>query len=325
MLRQAGLAVLLLAGPFLVYPNAVFGQASALSAPRISNVPTTGIPQTQPPPQPDPTPINESSTSFLDSALPRNTVRLRFDIADYNRTPTLAEFFQPKGGIPGSPGPPIPERNIHYQELTTYAEYAPQPWFSIFFETPFLWLNPDFNRNEHGVGDLNLGFKLILWQDAPFLFTLQFRAYLPTSADSALGTNHVSIEPALLANWRITDFLTLEGDIRYWAPLGGTDFAGDVARYGLCLSYGQRSAGEIWITPMVEVVGWSVLGGKVMHATAPDQFTVDDVRSTFIFNAYLGARLGLGSNADFYVGYGRCLSGPSWYRDILRVEFRFLF
>src|SRR5262249_11931581 len=163
--------------------------------------------------------------------------------------------------------------------------------FSLFLETPYRWINPDFNRNENGVGDSNIGFKVAIWQDTTFLATIQFRSYLPTASNHALGTNHVSIEPALLLNWRPVDVLTLEGDVRYWAPLGGTDFAGDVARYGLSLSYGQRSQGEIWITPMIELVGWSVLGGQVMRASTPDLFTVDSARDTFIFNAFAGARL----------------------------------
>mgnify|MGYP006206224177 CR=1 FL=1 len=34
----------------------------------------------------------------------------------------------------------------------------------------------------------------------------------------------------------------------------GTDFAGDVARYGLGLTYWGRSATQIWITPVIEAV-----------------------------------------------------------------------
>ena len=48
------------------------------------------------------------------------------------------------------------------------------------------------------------------------------RPTIPTASSPALGTDHVSVEPAILANWRITNFLTLEGDFRYWVPIGGT-------------------------------------------------------------------------------------------------------
>lgn len=323
MPRSAKLALVTVLLVF-AWPGVVSAQPAALLQPRVSSVPTTGIP-VQPPPAPDPVPDNESSVAFLDSALPRNTIRTRFDATFYNRTPTMAEFYQPKGGLPFTPGPPIPERNIHMMELNTYAEYAFQPWLSIFFETPIRWVNPDFNRNEHGVGDVNLGFKMVAWQDTAFLATFQFRGTLPTASSNALGTDHVSIEPAILVNWRIADYLTLEGEVRYWVPLDGTDFSGRVLRYGLGISYGQRSASEIWVTPVLEAVGWSVLGGKAMHVTAPDQFTIDNVGDSFIFNACLGVRIGMGKNADVYFGYSRCLSGPSWYREDMRIEFRLLF
>lgn len=312
-----------LAGLAVLWPSLVFGQPNALMQPRMSSVPATGIPPVVK--SSDPVPENETGTSFLDSALPRNTVRTRFDRATYNRTPTMAEYFQPKGGIYPSPGPPLPERNVHYQDFATYAELSTAPWFSIFFETPLRWLNPDLNANERGVGDSNLGFKVVIWQDMPILATLQVRGYLPTAANSALGTKHYSIEPALLLNWRITDYLTLEGDGRFWAPLGGTDFAGNLTRYGLALVYGQRSASEVWMTPVAEVVGWSILGGKVMHAPTLDRVTVEDAAGTFILNACMGARIGLSHNADIYLGYTRCLTGPSWYRDLIRVEFRFMY
>src|SRR5688572_23612785 len=45
-----------------------------------------------------------SCVSFIDSALPRNMLRLRFDRVERFKRPTLAEYFQPKGGVPFSPG-----------------------------------------------------------------------------------------------------------------------------------------------------------------------------------------------------------------------------
>ena len=43
-----------------------------------------------------------------------------------------------------------------------------------------------------------------------------------------------------------------------------------------------------------------------------------------IINAKLGVRAG-GQRQDFYVGYGRALTGEQWYQDIVRFEYRLKF
>lgn len=265
-----------------------------------------------------------SIVGFLDSALPRNTVRMRFDWAKNFRRPTLAEYFQPKGGLPFSPGPPRPETSLDYMDWTTYVEYAPDLWFSVFLETPLRFVNPEQNANVWGQGDMNLGFKLAIFTEESFLATFQLRLFCPTAQNHALGTEHFSIEPALLAAFRIAPMFQVEGEARYWIPLGGTDFAGDVLRYGLGISYGQPSATEIWIAPVAEVVGWSVRDGAAL-AVAPGFVGIEQVSDQTIVNAKAGVRVGLGMNADFYLGYSRCVTGPSWNRDMIRLEFRWLF
>src|SRR5579864_261899 len=139
-------------------------------------------------------PIGQSSVSNLDSSVPQNTVRLRFD-AGYNMPrPTRAEYFMAMGGTPFTPGLPIPEPRINsYQELPTYLEFAPLPFFSTFIETPVRWINPQVNDNTYGFGDINLGFKLCTWQSEDFVATLQLRAYDPTAQKPGLGTHHWTI------------------------------------------------------------------------------------------------------------------------------------
>src|SRR5581483_9506768 len=116
----------------------------------------------------------------------------------------------------------------------------------------------------------------------------------------------------------------LEGEFHYWAPLGGSDFAGDMMRYGLGLSYGQRNPGFWWI-PVVEGVGWSVLSGKSLVAASPTSYAIEDASGQTICNGYLGLRLGLGSHLDGYLGYGRCFTGNAWQRDFVRAELRLLY
>jgi hypothetical protein len=267
----------------------------------------------------------ESVVSFLDSAVPRSQMRTRLDLGYDNHRPTRAEFVWPKSGLPFSPGPPLPETNLDIQEWSTSLEIALGEQFSFFLETPVRWANPEVNANQHGLGDVSGGFKWAFIKQENLVTAFQFRGYFPTASEAALGTDHYALEPALLVNYHLAEFLLLEGEVRYWLPLGGTDFAGDVVRYGLGLSFGQRPAGEIWLTPVAEVVGWTVLDGKVMAANSPELFTVESAAGTTIVNGCLGVRLGLGDSCDFYCGYARAFSGHSWFKDLFRLEFRMNF
>jgi hypothetical protein len=84
------------------------------------------------------------------------------------------------------------------------------------------------------------------------------------------------------------------------------------------------------VTPIAEVVGWTVLHGKEF---APD-IGVKDAAGDTIVNGKLGTRFffgdrcergGLLNRSDLYLGYGRALTGTVWYKDIIRLEYRLLF
>jgi hypothetical protein len=129
----------------------------------------------------------------------------------------------------------------------------------------------------------------------------------------------------LLVNYRLAERWLLEGELRYWVPVGGGDFAGDIVRYGVGLSYGRRSPDDCWLTPVAEVVGWTALSGRDLVARSPTSFAVEDAAGQTIVNFKFGLRLGLGELADVYAGYGRALTGNTWYKDTVRVEFRLFF
>lgn len=285
-------------------------------------MPTFGM--QQPEPESDQLSITGTNVGIIDPSLPMTMARLRFDDSFHIPRPTRAEFIQPKPGILGGRGQFYPETNLAYQDLLTYGELAWVPFFSTFIELPYRWLNPDINGNSSGYGDMSYGLKLCTWSADDLVATLQFRLYNPTGTNGR-GTGHWSAEPALLGAWRITDAFLLEGEFRYWTPLSGSDFAGDVLRYGLGLSYGQRDPSGFWFAPVLEGVGWSVLNGKTMVASSATDFFVEDAAGQTIFNGYLGLRLGLGSHLDGYLGYGRCFTGNSWQRDFVRVEMRLLY
>ncbi len=261
----------------------------------------------------------ESGVSFLDSALPRSLVRLRFDANQYNRRPTRAEYLFPGDGFAK------PETRIHTQELDTFIEYGLNEWFSTFMETPYKWVNPDQNDNLSGIGDLSFGAKFAGWNNDTLLAALQLKFSANTSQRTLTGTGHWSFEPAFLGNWRIQDCLTLEGQVGYWIPLGGSDFAGDVLKYGVGLSYGGRTESAIQLMPVAEVIGWTVTGGKQVVAPAPGTFAVESAAGDTVLNGCLGLRFTLGCAADIYAGYSRCFTGVPWYRDTIRVEFRLFY
>jgi hypothetical protein len=74
--------------------------------------------------------------------------------------------------------------------------------------------------------------------------------------------------------------------------------------------------------PVVEGIGWTVLSGKTMLASSPDNFVVQEARNQTIVNGYLGLRVGYTQNVDLYLGYGRSFTGQFWARDMYRFEVR---
>ena len=279
----------------------------------------------------------QSSVGYIDSAIPLTQFRLRFDAAYDDNRPDRAEFFYAKcgcfrinGSDPKAPGPPGSppsriETSVDYQDIASYLELAVNQRISAFVEVPVRFLNPEVLNNTAGIGDMNAGFKVALLHDDCRFVTFQFRTYIPTGKPEAgLGTDHVSLEPALLGYQRLTDRLVLEGELRDWIPIGGTDFAGNIIRYGAGLGYDAFRSCKVRVTPVAEFVGWTVLGGKELAVAGPVA-TVLDASGDTIVNLKVGARVGIGEHSDLYFGYGRALTGAVWYKDILRLEYRLIF
>ena len=134
---------------------------------------------------------------------------------------------------------------------------------SVFVEGGARLLNPEVNGDTSGLSDMNVGFKYAFLTSQDGLASFQLRTYIPTgNPNLGLGTSHVSLEPGLLGFTRLTDRLGLGGELRYWIPVGGTDFAGSVLRYGVGAAYDLWDNGRVRIAPTLEFIGWTVLGGK---------------------------------------------------------------
>jgi hypothetical protein len=142
--------------------------------------------------------VVDSSVGYIDSAIPGNQFRLRYDAAFDNRFPNRAEFFWAKGQ-PLGPGVPAPETRVDYHELSGYLEGLLTQRLSAFVEVPWRFLNPEVNADTNGLADVNAGFKWAFAYSNDCVGAFQLRTYAP-SGDSTrgLGTHHVSLEPALL-------------------------------------------------------------------------------------------------------------------------------
>src|SRR5262245_4372585 len=281
--------------------------------------------------------------AYLDSAVPITQFRLRVDSAYNNNRPDRAEFFYPKcgcfrvaalqrqpGGDINAAGPPLSETFVDHQEIRPYFEFAPSDRWSVFIEVPYRWINPDINSNQDGIGDIMAGFKYAFIAEQNRFVSFQLATYAPTGLGmNGLGTNHVSIEPALLYYQTLSDRLTLQAEVRDWIAIGGSDYAGNVLRYGLGLTWlANDPCSNVRVYPVGEVVAWNVLTGKESTAAA---VTLDS--DATIVNGKLGVRFGFGQpdgpgifgRSDLYIGYARALTGAVWYKDMYRLEYRMRF
>lgn len=286
-----------------------------------------------------------SMVGYIGDSEIQSKIQVRGDLGYHIDAPDRAEFFYGKCGCyrdlqgnpaydPDAPGPgPGIVEDMNFKQLHVQGEYAFTQRLSAFAVVPFRSVQPQSFvggaagfGNESGIGDVQAGVKFALLRDAMNSVTLQLQGYFPTGdAARGLGTNHASVEPAVLLHRLATDRLSIEGQLGAWHPIGGSagvpttssdKFAGDVLYYGIGPSYElYRSDNDITFAPVVELVGWRVLSGRQTGGTG-------DPTGTNIVNLKLGARIGWSEEDSFYIGYGRALTSASWYDSILRLEYR---
>jgi hypothetical protein len=266
--------------------------------------------------------ISDSKVGYIDTAIPANLFRLRYDSAYDSVRSSRAEFFYAPTS-PVGPGLPLPERVVDFQDINAYFETGIPGVLTGFVEAPLRFLNPEINDNHTGIGDMNAGFKWAFLRNECSTLTFQFRTYIPTgNARLGLGTDHVSLEPALLGYRKLSDKLRVEGELRWWTPVGGDDFAGDVLRYGVGVSYTVWSNQCSYLAPVVELVGWTALDGQESGVTDAGVPFTESAAGNTIVNIKFGARMGLSESLDVYAGYGRPLTGDTWYDHVFRAELR---
>ncbi|MGA2420730.1 MAG: hypothetical protein ABSG69_11645 [Candidatus Acidiferrum sp.] len=299
-------------------------------------------------PSADLPPIEGSMVGYIDNAVVGSQIRVRFDDAFGNNAPDRAEFFYAQCGCdgPGAHGPgPGLATNLNFQQLYLRGEYAPLKRLSFIVDVPIRWLQPqsfDLNTvpagqqpfgNQSGISDVQAGFKFALVGTQRRYLTFQFMASFP-SGDSTrgLGTGHYSVAPSLLYFQRVTDRFSFEGEVGDTHPTsssGAANFAGDVFMYGIGPSYELYHGENLRFAPVVELVGWHVLGGMENNDAAliasgyTNPFLNPD--GINIVNLKAGFRTSIGHHQSFYAGFGQALTHDLWYKHIVRLEYRYTF
>ena len=290
-------------------------------------------------------PIDASMVGYIDNAIVGSEVRIRFDAAFNDAFPDRAEFVYAKcgcyGGNAPGPGPGIP-KNVNFQTLSFMGEYAVNRRFSAFVEIPFRWIQPQGVApksptfpapafpNGAGISDVQAGLKFAMLASSRHYLTAQLLSYFPSGdSRSGLGTNHYSVEPALLYYQRLSERFEIEGELGGWVPIGGSSgrgtgfpqgFAGNLFFYGIGPSYTLINGERFRLAPVIELVGWNVTGGLQTGALPPSSAS-----GINIVNLKIGARMGFGGHSSLYVGYGKALTSADWYDQIVRVEYRYSF
>ena len=286
-----------------------------------------------------------SMVGYIEDPVVESKVRIRFDAGFHTNAADRAEFFYPKGGWyrglaltnpnrdPDAPGPgPGLVADLNFQQLYFQAEYGWNGRIGLFAEAPIRWIRPQrfvtgsgTFENHAGLSDIRAGLKVALVTDPDRNVTVQLKTYFP-SGDSlkGLGTDHASVEPALLFRQRVSDCLSVESMIGDWHPVGGSrglptstseKFSGDVLFYGIGPSYDLVNSDRVQFGPVVELVGWHLLSGY-------ETKTRGKVDGMNIVNLKLGARAVVNGKHSFYVGYGHGLTDNVWYSDLFRMEYR---
>jgi hypothetical protein len=278
-----------------------------------------------------------SVVGYIADATLDSQVRVRFDAGFHNNHPDRAEFFYAQCGCNGgtAPGPKGLATDLNFQQVTIDAQYAVRDRVALLAAIPLRFIQPQtFFRpdlagsfgNQAGIGDIRVGVKAAVVSDDDTVLSAQVQGYFQTGdSTKGLGTDHTSVETALLFYRKLSDRLALESQLSDWHPIGGSTFksssyAGDVLSYGIGPSFELVNTNRVRLAPVIELVGWHAFGGLQV---IPGGVVVPSDAN--IVNLKFGARTTIDGKSSFYVGYGRALTDAVWYSDIVRFEYRFSF
>jgi hypothetical protein len=286
-----------------------------------------------------------SMGGVIEDATVGSGFRIRFDTGWDINSPDRAEFFYAKcgcfrTGVPAfdpnaaGPGPGVvAAMNFNQLSMTTERQMGRRA--SVFVDLPFRWVKPtDFVAgtgsfgNQSGLADITVGTKVAVATSSSHDYTIMVRGSIPTGdSTKGLGTDHGSVEPALLVRQSLGSRFQIEGDFGYWHPTGSStgpsgsgNFSGDILYYGIGPSFAIVNSRNTRFAPVVELVGWHVLGGYETSTFAAGGS--GDASGLNVVNLNIGARLSLSGGGSLYAGYGWALTQNLWYDHILRFEYR---
>jgi hypothetical protein len=277
----------------------------------------------------------------IDSSKPRNMFRLSFDAAYGINRPDRAEFIWKKQG---GGGPSGEETSLNYQDFSLYNETGSST-ASGFFKIPLRLLDPEVNPNTAGLGTIEIGSKILLFEDEDFFglptpniagdqfrVTSIMRTYMflgPAPAKRGLQNGHISLEPGLLWAYELSPNTVFHGDARFWIPMGGTQgFSGEIVRCGIGASHVLYSTPVDTVDcqpraliPSLELTSLHYLRGK---ETLSGNGT-GNLDGSSVFNLTSGLRYFIGEKTDVGVSLMQSLTERRVARNSFTLEFRILY
>ncbi len=264
----------------------------------------------------------------IECTQPMSDLRLRFD-AGYNvNRPDRDEYFWAKSrSRPAGRGPAQLERNVDYQEFRVISEVGGKS-FSATTEYPIRLLAPEVNDNTNGFGDMQVATKILLMDGARWQIAQVFRTTINTgSSMKGLGTGHVSLEPGFLFRYKWSPETYIHSELKYWIPLAGSDYAGQIIRASIGVSHVWYESDSFAILPTLEFVGLYPQDG---YETDPATGLRVSADSSTVINACPGARIEWDTGGDLgliEIGIGSefALTNAHWPSTLLRFELRYNF
>jgi hypothetical protein len=185
-------------------------------------------------------------------------------------------------------------------QLIIDGQYAVTPRVAVFAAIPLRFVQPQTFlgqtlphtfESSSGFSDIRAGAKAAVVSTGDTVLTAQVQGYFQSGdAKKGLGTDHASLEATLLLNQTLSDRVAIESQFGDWHPFGGSSaggvsYSGDVLFYGIGPSFELVKNSQLAFAPVIELVGWHVLGGQAQPAG-----TVVPADGTNIVNLKFGAR-----------------------------------
>jgi hypothetical protein len=266
----------------------------------------------------------------IDTTQPLSNFRIRYDSV-YNLTfPDRSEYFWAAAGSKG----PAPERSVDYQDFRFQQELATEN-FSTAIDVPIRILNPEFNGNNAGVGDIGLTTKLVMLNGNEWQMTQITRTTFNNgNAKKGLGTGHVSIAPGMLFRYKWNDLTYVHSEIELSFPIAGDPvFSAPVLKYGFGLSHLYYDSDEFAIIQTLEFVNiWFLDGNKTLPPLGPvppNPFPAQvDIDGEGAFNLVHGLRFVCDTGGDlglveYGIAGGLGIGSTGWYTGQLAADLRF--